>query len=911
MNKAKHTPPSPSKIGEFSIKKRIAQGGMGEIFLAKDPLCKRLVALKRIHPRLLKYEILRKRFLKEAHITAQLSHPAIVPIYSIHQEKKDLYYTMAYVEGMTLKEKLREQSAAEKASSETSFSSFHGLLQNFLSLCQCVAYIHSKQIIHRDLKPENILLGKFGQVIILDWGLAKFIGEPCELEQLQLDTAFIPDQLTTPGKVVGTPSYLAPERAQHTSADVLQDIYSLGVILYHILTLKLPHQRESVKDFLKKVNKEEIIPPCEMAPYRDIPKILEKITQKCLEPSPADRYQEVTSLIKDLQGYFEGRAEWFLSSTLHTLKKEDWEFQENVPLYRHLTLDHSIANMEWVNLMISKESFPGNLMVKTRVRIQNNEEGIGLLCSIPSQNLRKYPTEGLCIWLGSDEKVPSALYRSSYKIIDIPSAQLSIGCWHEVKIEKIDNHLYLHLDGKRCLSYVLYTPAEGAHIGVLSRGNEVDIAPVEVFSGSQSVQVSCLAVPDALLAKEDYAGALHEYRRIGQAFPGRAEGREGFFRAGVTLLEEAKKTSSPSQKERLFQRALDEFEVLRSTPGAPLEYLGKALTYQAMQELHEEAKCLELALRKFRSHPLIPLLREHITFRLRESSHQSRQQTLRFMLLLTLFFPETINQRDILPLFQSLQDDSKLPYFFPECKGLLLKTPRLYLQSFLSFWTERSPLLVDLAQQALNRKSPPTHLLFTLILSLYELGDKEQASLFLNQAAQRSRTLKNVSALLQSPLDQIPPINDPDPFYTASITYRFFEAFDTCQWSLLPKLSSLLSADKKFFLNTWALLVNHQPEAAIKQMKQLNNQERMFFFGCHQAMVEGEQSALSYFRKESPEHNTPFSLTSRFLSLDSSQKNRHLQTLTTWEKKNLLRHWALFELSLGNESQAKQLLQQL
>ena len=265
----------PEKIDHYQILKSLGKGGMGEVFLAYDPFCKRQVALKQIRGELKDHPIMKERFLREARVAAQLTHPSIIPIFSIDPSPEKTYYTMPYVEGETLKQILK-QSIQEEREGEVQHpigSSILALTRIFLSVCEAIAYTHSKGIVHRDLKPDNIIVGKYGEVLLLDWGLADFIGktETFAEEEEEAEADYI--DLTRPGKVPGTLNYIAPERVRGESSQASTDIYSLGIILYQLLTLRVPFNRVSVKNFRKSMHLEKLTDPVEIAPYRDIPKI--------------------------------------------------------------------------------------------------------------------------------------------------------------------------------------------------------------------------------------------------------------------------------------------------------------------------------------------------------------------------------------------------------------------------------------------------------------------------------------------------------------------------------------------------------------------------------------------------------------------------------------------------------------
>jgi len=641
-------------IGSYKLIKSLGKGGMGEVFLAFDAVCQRNVALKRIREDLVKYKTMHDRFLREAHIAAELTHPSIIPILSIHKEADLPYYTMPYVEGKTLKQILKPVKEQE--------SSIPALMRIFLSVCQAIAYCHSRRILHRDLKPENIIVGKFGEVLLLDWGLAEHIGNSQDGQGEEIPSS--PD-LTRPGKVVGTLAYLAPERAKGASATEQSDLYALGVILYQMLTLKSPFKRADLQMLQKMGQYEELLDPIEAAPHRDIPNVLSDMAKKCLRFAPEERYRRVADLIADLETYIEGRPEWLLASELKIDNKEDWEFQENVLLAKHVAITGLANIMEWVSLMISKASFSGNMKIEAHIRLKENGQGIGFLLNVPEAKERKDLMDGYCLWIGSEAK----LFRSNIEVMQAQDAAIERDKWHKVKIEKVDNHVKFFLDDQLKCHYISHTPLAGAHVGLVFRDANFELEHLLVFIGSQSIQVSCLAVPDAFLAGKDYGRALAEYRRIAHSFPGRAEGREAIFRGGVTLLDEGLAERSRKKQSRFLGMALEEFGRLKGTAGAPLEYLGKSLVYKALGEVEEEVKCLELALRKYFKHPLRPRLVEHIVFRLHESSHHDRLAAYHFALLCLRLLPQIFSNPDNRKLIDSLRCNwERLPFFSKECE---------------------------------------------------------------------------------------------------------------------------------------------------------------------------------------------------------------------------------------------------
>ncbi len=714
--------------GPYKIVRPIAKGGMGEVFLAYDNICKRYVALKRIRSDLENKENIQKRFIREARIASSLAHPNIIPIYNI-QDQDNAYYTMPYVEGKTLKQILKEAYYIEKKEGKISQEgSIPSLMRVFLTICEAISYAHARGILHRDIKPENILIGKYGEVFIFDWGVAEKTKiayledeEDCYLSSIN-DKEDEYEKLTRPGKIVGTLPFMAPQRIFGRPATPLADIYALGVMLYFILTLRLPFKRKSLKEARQTVHLEQWPEPTKVAPYRDIPQMLIHIVKKCLYPDPQKRYQTVKDLIKDLKQFIEGGSEWFQIAELNIHKKEDWQFQENVLLTKQLAIAPDDKTVEWVSLMISKASFEGTTQLKANVKITEGK-GIGFLLCVPESQERNSPYDGYSLWLGDTH---IKLFRGQVEVLHLTEMFLENNKWFQVRIEKIDNNFYLYLSEELIFSYISHLPLIGTHIGVLYRDADFEVSELIIAVASPSITISCLAVPDSLLAYKAYDKALIEYRRIGYSFPGRHEGREAFFRAGVTLLEQAKNFKAKKNAKKIFSLALDEFEKLRHTPGAPLEYLGKALVYEALNENAEELKCLELGIRRYRQHPLLSLVYAQIIYRMHQSSSHDRRATYRFALLATRHIPKKfIDTNSIALIKNSKLHGDDLFFLEPSDSTASEIQEDMDLSIYLSISLAKPYIILEIINEILHSKTPSPTLLRNALMGLYFLGVHE------------------------------------------------------------------------------------------------------------------------------------------------------------------------------------------
>ena len=300
-----------SKASRYFGKEEISKGGMGAIFRVTDRDLGRLSAMKVALPALLRDRTGCLRFLSEARITAQLEHPNIVPVHDLGRIDPDgLFFTMKLVVGEPLSDILHKLARRDRAYEER--YGRHALLVAFRKVCDAVAFAHSRGVIHRDIKPQNIMVGRYGEVLLMDWGLAKFVGS----EAGDLDVTVAPplphgvEATTRIGVVKGTPAYMAPEQACGRAYDVDQqtDVFLLGATLYHILTLRTLYTGRDTDEIVLKAIQCAVTPPNERSPEQLIPEELCDIVAKATAKSKAQRYAHIEELMRDVDAWMAGRV---------------------------------------------------------------------------------------------------------------------------------------------------------------------------------------------------------------------------------------------------------------------------------------------------------------------------------------------------------------------------------------------------------------------------------------------------------------------------------------------------------------------------------------------------------------------------------------------------------------------------
>ncbi len=275
--------PIEGKVGNYTIISPIAEGGMGRVFLAREERGGRQIAIKVLPEHFLDNRKRSHYLAREVKVAKKLQHPNVIDIYGLHLENGIGYLLMEFMDGGNLRPLIQSRTL-----------SLYDALSLVLKICGGLHYIHQHKledgrfhsIIHMDIKPENILLSQTGQVKVADFGLS--IAEDFW-------------SLRSPKSRAGTPFYMSPEQIRGKALDIRTDIYSLGLVIYELLTGDLPYKKQDRELYMKMVISKKTKPAPPSYVEKKIPRQLDEVTLRALEKDPADRYQTIAEMILDLQ----------------------------------------------------------------------------------------------------------------------------------------------------------------------------------------------------------------------------------------------------------------------------------------------------------------------------------------------------------------------------------------------------------------------------------------------------------------------------------------------------------------------------------------------------------------------------------------------------------------------------------
>ncbi len=288
----------------YSEEGRIARGGMSTILRIRDRILLRDTALKRLDSDLAVRHEQILRFLLEAQVTGQLDHPNIVPIHELGRDAEgSFYFTMKMVEGQNLAERIAEYGERRLEPDRLA-----ELLQIMVKVCEALSFAHSRGVVHRDVKPSNIMVGHYGQVYIMDWGIARLLPLSEDTGGDRRVSVSAMAELDPPGSIIGSPAYMAPEQVEgvHQEIDARTDVFALGATLYQILTGRPPYHGANYYQLLNRVLACDYQPPKEVVGEGVLPPGLTRIVTRAMAPERSDRYPSASAMQRDIELFMRG-----------------------------------------------------------------------------------------------------------------------------------------------------------------------------------------------------------------------------------------------------------------------------------------------------------------------------------------------------------------------------------------------------------------------------------------------------------------------------------------------------------------------------------------------------------------------------------------------------------------------------
>jgi serine/threonine protein kinase/tetratricopeptide (TPR) repeat protein len=562
----------PRNIDGYEIIQPLGHGGMGSVYLAYEPLLDRQVALKLLARDEDDAARARNtaRFLSEAALTGKLGHAGIIPIYHIgFDHTHGYYYTMRYVKGRSLAEIIKLLMKKDAVAKET--YTLNRLLQIFLRVCEAVGFAHSHGIVHRDIKPANVMVADFGEVLTLDWGLAKdmragralevgggeiefklaelrrkrssatqlFLSKEQEpgkstLQRLKnMQPGSIIDASTKHNQILGTPGYLSPEQGEgKTDVTAASDVYSLGVTLYQILTLVEPVEAADTMEMIRKTVHGEIVPIDRRPEAMDLPRALCELVTRSLALKPEERFKDAKEMAEELTLYLDGKATW------KTIAREQYS-------------DGTLSD-QWRAVNGSAASTADGLVLEPGARLACTRLALGdLRCSyefwaesddarwsftiaimevLANQNIEpRYE-----IRLGVEERPFVELLRNGRRVQRRFDVRFQSSQRYTMQLELEHDRLRMKIEDRKLIDYKEVFPQTGGAIELFSPTDRIVVDRFQLQSRGAPLNLSFMVLPDRLYRTMRFDDARELYRQLAESHPDREEGLLALYKCGLS-----------------------------------------------------------------------------------------------------------------------------------------------------------------------------------------------------------------------------------------------------------------------------------------------------------------------------------------------------------------------------------------
>lgn len=525
------------RIDGLDIINRIASSSNGEVMLAKQYELNRMVALKRPLTANLTDEQ-SDAFKKEAYITASLSHPGVVPLYTMGRGIDGrLYYTMKPIKGLSLAELLNKwQNKDEQIINEYNLNK---LIHILLKASETIAYAHSKNIAHLDVHPGNIIVGEFGEITLIDWGKGINLNE----NKKEKNSSFL--------YLSGSPIFRSPEQLTNKTVGTFTDIYSLGIILYEILTDNIPFKGKTQKDTVQ-----AIINGIEYSPEIDllnvgIDPLLSKACKMAIKADPGSRISAI-EFSKMLLRYVMLEADIKIhrfNTPGNPMELKDWSNVSNKisPDYKsEWRLKDGVLSSVTFNsqhMIYWNTPITGNFTFTCEGWITEFSRELSLVCYGLDVNdnkgwgVKEEAFKGYCFQFGADKNVYTKLARHADDILIDSQHTVEKGRKYLLTISYHDGWLHCYIDKKLIFNYREMHPFKGHHLGFYCFGEGSHFRPIEVRYESTGLMVPAIRLADEKLNSKLYVEAIVGYDEIIQAFPDRLEGYESKLKKGICLTK--------------------------------------------------------------------------------------------------------------------------------------------------------------------------------------------------------------------------------------------------------------------------------------------------------------------------------------------------------------------------------------